>query len=179
MADPLGGARRIVVLGCTGSGKSTLARQLARRRGLRLIDLDELAWRPHWQRTPEPGFRRLTARAVGAERWVVAGWWKPVRDLVWPAADLFIGLDYDLPVVFARLWRRTIDRALSGERICGSNYENLWTQLATRESLLLYALRSHGERRAMMRALAAPGGSAAPVRLFRTPAETAAWLAGV
>jgi adenylate kinase family enzyme len=43
------GQARIAVIGNSGGGKSTVARHLAVSRGLPLVEVDALLWRPGWQ----------------------------------------------------------------------------------------------------------------------------------
>jgi adenylate kinase family enzyme len=64
---------RIVVIGNAAGGKSTLARQLARRRGLPLIEVDRLLWQPGWQLAPQADYTRKHAEVVARDRWVIDG----------------------------------------------------------------------------------------------------------
>ena len=84
--------KHIVVVGTTGSGKSTLAERLAARIGGDFVDLDALNWGPNWTPAPIPEFRRRAAAALSGERWVVAGNYSKLRDIVWGAADTLIWL---------------------------------------------------------------------------------------
>jgi adenylate kinase family enzyme len=76
-----------VVIGATGSGKSTLAERLAARLGGAYVELDALHWEPHWTEAAPDVFRERVERATAGARWVVAGNYGRVRDLVWPRAD--------------------------------------------------------------------------------------------
>jgi adenylate kinase family enzyme len=55
---------RIVVIGNAAGGKSTLARHLARRRDLRLVEVNRLFWQHEWQLTSEPTMRAGTLRSL-------------------------------------------------------------------------------------------------------------------
>src|SRR5512141_634729 len=98
---------RIVIIGTTSTGKSTLAEQLAKRLDLRCIDLDALHWEPNWQGAPLDVFLARVIEATSSGRWVVAGNYSSVRDLLWSPAEVVIWLNYSLPLIFGRLWNRT------------------------------------------------------------------------
>ena len=118
--------KRVVVVGVTSSGKSTLAEKLARRFGLHYIELDALHWEPNWQSAPLEVFRQRVEKAVQAEKWIVAGNYHTVRDLIWPNAEAIFWLDYSLCRVFWQLTRRTFKRWWTQELLWGSNHEALW-----------------------------------------------------
>lgn len=139
--------RRIVVLGNSGAGKSTLARGLANRLGSTHIELDALHWEPNWTAALTEVFRDRVARAVAAERWVLDGNYSAVRDLVWPAADTLIWLDYPMSVVFTRVFLRTIRRCITREELWNGNRENFWIQLFDRESILLWVINTWRKQR--------------------------------
>ncbi len=140
--------RRVVVLGTTGSGKSTLAERLAERTGLRVIELDRLYWGRDWQPAPVELFRHRVEREIRDEDWIVVGNYSQVRDLTWPAADTLIWLDLSLPLVMSRLVRRTIRRAACKEDLWGTgNRESFGNAFFSRQSLLLWALKTHRRNR--------------------------------
>ena len=76
--------KRVVVVGVTSSGKSTLAETLAKRFELDFIELDALNWEPNWQAAPLEVFRARVEKAMQVEKWIVAGNYHMVRDLIWP-----------------------------------------------------------------------------------------------
>ncbi len=145
--------RRVVVFGTTGSGKSWLAERLAQRTGLRVIELDALFWARDWQPAPLELFRHRVEREVGAmdaagEGWIVVGNYGQVRDLVWRPADTLVWLDLPLPLVMWRLLRRTIRRVATREELWGTgNRETLRHAFLSRDSILLWALRTHRRNR--------------------------------
>jgi adenylate kinase family enzyme len=102
--------KRVVVIGVTSSGKSTLAEALARRFAMDFIELDALHWEPNWKGAPLEVFRARVEKAIQAEKWVVAGNYHIVRDLIWPNAEAVIWLDYPFMTVFWQLTRRTFKR---------------------------------------------------------------------
>jgi adenylate kinase family enzyme len=119
--------KRVVVIGVTSSGNSTLAEKLAKRFDLNYIELDALNWEPNWQNAPLEVFRSLVEKAMQAEKWIVAGNYHVIRDLIWPKAEAVIWLDYPLSRVLWQLTRRTFTRWWTQELLWGTNREPLWT----------------------------------------------------
>ena len=130
--------RRVAVFGTTGSGKSWLAERLAERAGLRVVELDALFWGRDWQPAPVDLFRHRVERETNEDGWIV----------VWHPADTLVWLDLPLPVVMSRLLRRTVKRAVTREELWGTgNRETLSNAFLSRNSILLYALKTHGRNR--------------------------------
>jgi adenylate kinase family enzyme len=141
--------RRVVVFGTTGSGKSWLAARLAARHGLHLIELDALFWGKDWQPAPLELFRYRVEREIRDGDWIVVGNYGQVRDLTWRAADTLVWLDLPFPLVMWRLFWRTMRRSLTRENLWGTgNTESLMRSLFSRQSILLYAMRTHRKNRA-------------------------------
>ncbi|HBY99094.1 MAG: hypothetical protein M5U01_42110 [Ardenticatenaceae bacterium] len=171
-------ARRIVVIGTTGSGKTTLARQLARRLGLPHVELDALNWGPNWSAAPVDVLRERTAQALSGDAWVIDGNYSRVRDIVWGRADTVVWLDYPLPVIMARLVRRTLRRITTREELWGGNRESWRVQLLSRDSLFLWALQTYRRRRREYpELLARPEYAHLQIVRLRSPREAEAWLA--
>lgn len=140
--------RRVAVIGTTGSGKSWLAERLAERAGLRVVELDALFWGRDWQPAPVDLFRHRVERETADEGWIVVGNYGQVRDLVWRPADTLVWLDLPLPMVMGRLLRRTVKRAVTREELWGTgNRETLSNAFLSRNSILLYALKTHRRNR--------------------------------
>jgi adenylate kinase family enzyme len=167
---------RIAVIGTTGSGKTMLASELARILGSAHIELDALNWQPNWTVAPADVFRQGVLAALDAPRWVIDGNYHSVRDQVWERADCIVWLNYDLSLILTRLIRRTARRILTGERCCNGNRESL-RMLFSRESIVLWALQTHGQRRReyppLLSRMAAQGKT---VVIHRRPQETRAWV---
>jgi adenylate kinase family enzyme len=141
--------RRIVIIGTTSSGKSTLATRLAERLDTAFIELDALHWEPNWQEVSLEVFRARVQQATKAERWVVAGNYHIVRDIVWPKAEAVIWLDYSLGRIFWQLTRRTFRRWWTRELLWGTNRENLWKhfKLWSEESLFHWLFKTYWRRK--------------------------------
>lgn len=140
--------RRVVIIGTTGSGKSTLAERLAAQTGLRVIELDALYWGRDWQGVPVDLFRHRVERETRDGGWIVVGNYIQVRDLVWPAADTLVWLDLPLSRVMWRLAWRTVRRAATKEELWGTgNRESFVNAFFSRQSILLWALKTHRRNR--------------------------------
>lgn len=98
---------RVLVVGCAGSGKSTLARRIAQARGLPLIELDRLFWRPGWTATPDEDWRALLQELSAGPRWVMDGNYSGSLSIRLPRADTVIWLDYPRHVCLRRVLVRT------------------------------------------------------------------------
>jgi adenylate kinase family enzyme len=169
----------VVVIGCAGSGKTSFARALAlRREDCPHVELDELFWGPHWTPKPMAEFKALASAAAAGQRWVIDGNYKAVRELVWPRATHIVWLDVSLARVMWQVTRRTLWRATSGQALWHGNRESWRKAFFSRESILWWALRTHGRKRREFAALRqAAGEGAAQWVVLRTPADAAAALA--
>lgn len=172
--------RRIVVVGTTGSGKTTMARRLAAGLGYPHVELDALHWEANWTPAPVAVFRARVRKAIRAPCWVVDGNYGKVRDVLWPAADTIVWLDYPLPVILVRLLCRTLRRSLLREELWAANREDLWRALFSRDSILLWALKTYRRRRREYPDLfARPEHRHLTVIRLRSPGAAEVWLRAV
>jgi len=169
--------RRIAVVGTTGSGKSTLAEALAHRLHIPHVELDALFWQPDWIESDWDEMRERVEELTRGPAWVTDGNYSFCRDLIWGRAEAVIWLDYPLPLILWWLWRRTWARALRRELLWGTNYERLWSQFFSRDSIFLWALKTYRRRKEQYTRLAIqPENSHLKVFHFKSPRETRAWL---
>ncbi len=145
--------KRISVVGQTGSGKTTLARRLAGTLGVKHIELDAVHWQAGWQALPTDEFRRRVDAALDSDAWVTDGNYSAVQDLVLARADTLVWLDYPLLAVFKQLTPRTFRRVFLREELYNGNKERFWEQFLSRDSLFLWALRTHRAKRERYTAL--------------------------
>lgn len=165
------------MVGTSGSGKTALARRLAERIGCPHVELDSLHWRPNWTEAPAEEFRERVRRTVDGDAWVIDGNYSIVRDIVWRRADTLVWLDYSLAIILWRLARRTADRLLTRRELWAGNREDL-RLLLSRDSIILWALRTYRKNRRMYGAAAYdPAHAHLTIVRLRTPRECAAWLA--
>jgi shikimate kinase len=170
-------ARKITVIAsASGNGKSTLGRELARRLAVPFIELDELVHGPGWVETSDEDLRARVEPIVASDGWVIDGSYRgKLCDLVLAGADVIVWLDLPIRIWLPRLTRRTVRRLRGREQLWNGNKETLANVLWGRESLFVFALRSHFRRRREYPAKLA----AWPVVRLRSPAEVERFLAGL
>jgi hypothetical protein len=123
-----------------------------------------------------PVFKDRVAEATAGERWIVDGSYTKVRDVIWPRADTVVWLDYPLPVVLTRLFRRTATRWLTRQELWNGNRERLRDNF-TRDSLFLWAYRQQRRHRTEYpRSLAFPAHAHLKLVHLRSPGDAARWL---
>jgi adenylate kinase family enzyme len=150
--------RRVaIVTSASGCGGTTVGRRLARRLGVPFHELDALFWQPDWTEPDAEDFRARAAEIVASDSWVIDGSYQSwLGQLVLAEADIVVWLDLPLRVWLPRLLRRTVSRAIRGEELWAGNRESLRNSFASRDSLILFALRHHRRRRAAYPARGSP-----------------------
>jgi adenylate kinase family enzyme len=182
--------RRIVIVGTTSSGKSTLASQLAEKINGDYIELDALHWEPNWVEAPDEVFRERVETAISSKlalseverAWVVAGNYRTVRDLVWGNAQAVIWLDYSFHIVFWRLLKRTVHRAVTQEELWNGNRERFWWHLKlwSDESLFHWLFKTYWRRKREYPILfSLPENAHLKIIHFKHPKEAEEWLNNV
>ena len=163
-----------VIASASGNGKTTLGRELARRLGVPFVELDALVHGPGWVETPDDELRAEVEQILASDGWVIDGTYqRKLGDLVLRSADAVVWLDLPVRVWLPRLVRRTARRVGGRERLWNDNRESLLGAIWGRESLFVWALRSHVRRRREW-----PNALAAfPVVRLRTPSDVEAFLA--
>ena len=153
-----------------------MARRLAELHDLDYVELDALHWGPNWTPRPDDELRARVSEAIAADAWVVDGnYTGKLGDLVLDRAELVVWLDLPLRVTLPRLWSRTRRRMREQTALWGGNRENWRDVLFSRDSLFVWALRTHRPRRTQYEEHLA---KYEVVRL-RTTTETETWLAGL
>ena len=164
-----------VIASASGNGKTTLGRALAQALGVPFVELDALVHGPGWVETPDDELRASLEPVLASDGWVIDGSYRrKLGHAVLASADVVVWLDLPVRVWLPRLLRRTWRRMRGREQLWNGNQETLASAVWGRESLVVYALRSHVRRRrewpqTLLRA---------PVIRLRTPAEVDRFLAG-
>ena len=141
-------AKVAVIASASGNGKTTLGRELALRLGVPFVELDALVHGPGWIETPDDVLRAQVEPIVGSDSWVIDGAYRhKLGDLVLDAADVVVWLDLPIRIWLPRLARRTWRRIRGGEELWNGNKESLALTFWGRESLVVWAFRTHFQRR--------------------------------
>jgi hypothetical protein len=160
----------------SGAGKTTAARRISHALDLPFHEMDALAVGPGWS-TPITLAHDVSV-IVAQPRWVFDSWGHvEVRDAMWAAADTVVWLDYPRRVVLPRLFRRSVRRSSSRERIFGGNVET-WRGWLSPGHPLWHAVRTFGARRVYLAARTRTEPGIEVVRL-RKPRDFNGWLAGL
>ena len=178
-AEPVA-ARRIAVYGPTGSGKTSLGAEVARRLGLPHLDLDVVHWRPGWRENPREQFRADVAEWLDARPggWVCTGNYASiVGDLVMARADTVVWLRLPFPIVFWRLFLRTLHRSFTWELMWGTNRETFRKGFMSRDSILLWCVTHWRAHHRHLGAALAEHAGGAEVLVLRSPKQVWEWLA--
>ena len=138
---------RIHIVGTSGSGKTTLAKEIADILTLPHVEFDSYRHGPKWLETPDSVFRQSLQLALAGESWVADGNYSFVWDIVWPRTTILIWLDYSIFTVLWRLFQRTVRRGILREELWNGNKENILKHFFTRDSLFIWALKTHWRRR--------------------------------
>ena len=170
--------RRISVVGLSGSGKTTVAQRLARLVDAPHVELDALHWvYPDWAKPPDAEFAAAVQRALAGDAWVVEGNYRKVRAVYWSRVEMLVWLDLPLRVANWRVLRRTLRRLRSSKPLWGTQRESFRNAVLSYDSLWLWNIRVHRQRRRLFTSLAAElehrGGLALRLRSQRAVEE---WL---
>ena len=170
-------ADRVVLIGTTGAGKTTMAGRIAQALNMPHIEFDAIRHGPNWTETPDDVFRERLRLELRGDRWVGDGNYGIARDVVWPRATMLVWLDYPIPVVMWRLFWRTIRRGVFRQELWHGNRERIWWHFFSRQSLFLWALRTHWQRRRTIpAALAHPEHLHLDLVHLRSPKAARQWL---
>lgn len=137
-----------VVTTASGCGGTTVGRELARRLGVPFYELDALFWKPGWVESTSEELRARVEPIVATDGWVIDGSYQSkIGQLVLGSADAVVWLDLPLRTWLPRLVRRTFARAWRREELWNGNHESFRQAFGSRDSLVLFALRTFRARR--------------------------------
>ncbi|MEN7343056.1 MAG: AAA family ATPase [Pseudomonadota bacterium] len=139
---------RINVVGTSGSGKSTLSKALAKTLGIPYVQLDALHWKPNWAESTDDELFTKLRQALIPSSWVLDGNYTRTIPIKWPLCDAVVFLDLPFRVVLYRIVKRSLRRGLTREALWHGNRETVWKHLFTRDSMILWTLKTyHANRR--------------------------------
>lgn len=174
--------RRIVVVGTSGSGKTTVAKRLAEALGLTYICSDAIIWGPNWTLVPHEQRVPVYDKATQAQSWTIdgnfGGTGHPQDELILKRADTLVWLDLSFRRVFSQLFTRTVRRAWTREELWHGNRESWRLSFFSRESVLLWTIRTFRTNRRRYAAYFADPGDARLQKIqFTRRRDLEAWLA--
>lgn len=168
---------RVVVVGTTGSGKTTFARRLAASLGSNHVELDSLYWKPNWTPAEQNELHLRVESAAAGQRWVIDGNYSQLRPLIWPRATHVVWLDYRFIRVMWQLLWRTIRRTIKGEELFSGNQETLRMAIFSRDSILLWGLKTyHRRKRRYQRFISQGAFPNIEYIVFKNPKQSERWL---
>ena len=171
--------KRVSVVGGSCAGKTTFGRTLAEILGAQFIELDALNWEANWTMTELEEFKERVRAATAGDSWVADGNYggRGARDIVWSRADTVVWLDLPLPLTLVRMWRRTTGRIRRREPLWGGNQETIRNTFFSRESLFVWALRTHrARRRNLLRLMGRSEFAHIEFHRLRSPRDAERWL---
>ena len=169
---------RIIIVGTSGAGKSVLGAQAAKKLGVPFLELDAYFWLAGWVQVSKEVFRQKVSEAIAEDAWVAGGNFSLARDVIWERADTLVWLDYPLRLTLWRLFRRTVTRIITQEDLWQTGNRETWQkQFLSRESLFIWAVRSHRRHAKQFPELLKQGEYAhLKVHRFYKPSEAENWL---
>jgi adenylate kinase family enzyme len=165
------------VIGQTGSGKTTFARALAEKLRVPHVELDALHWRSGWVMAPPEEVQARVAEILKDDGWVIDGnYGGTLGTTVLDRADQIVWLDLPFRTTFPRVLRRTLRRLRTREQLWHTtNQESFRGAFLSRDSILLYAIRTHRHRRRRCGELV----QNRPHVTLRSPADVERYLAEI
>jgi len=175
---PLG--QHIVVVGSSGSGKTTLSKTIASRLSIPHVEIDALHFEPDWVEVEFPVLRARIDAALSGPAWVADGNYAKLRDIIWARGDTLVWVELPLEIVLWRLLSRTFRRMITQEELWQGNRENLRTAFFSKDSLILYMLKTRKMHHiGYPLALKQPEYCHLKLIHVRTPAQVSSWLAQI
>lgn len=144
--------KRINVVGTSGSGKSTLAKRIAQIIDAEYIELDALFWRPNWEQSSDPeffaGIEHATCRA-NDRGYVIDGNYTRSMPIKWRNIEAVVWLDLPFARNFLQSLKRGVCRGIVRRELWQGtgNRESLWKLFFSRDSILLWMIKTHSKNR--------------------------------
>ena len=145
---------------------------------VQFIELDSLHWGPNWTPAPAEELRARVAPLIAEDTWVVDGmYYRKIGGIVLERADTVVWLDPPWILTFLRMLRRSLVRSIRRTELWNGNRESLRTTILSRDSIILFALRTRPRRRELLEAwLARPEFSHLRVERFHSLKDAMRWI---
>jgi len=144
-------------VGTSGTGKTTFSRQLAAVLCLPHEEMDRLYWRPDWQSAAEADFLAAVGEVVARPHWVLDGNYSRTNAVKWNSVECVVWLDYSFSRTLFQAVRRAWKRSFTQEELWPGtgNRESLRKSFLSRDSIILWTLKTYRKNRAKNLALMA------------------------
>lgn len=139
--------RRILVIGTSGCGKTTFAASLGSILRIKSTQLDELYWNAGWQPVENSVFLKRLDNVLSRETWILDGNFRRIQPRILKRATTVIWLDYSFARIMYRIIKRTFIRSVTGEKLYNDNFETLQKGFFSRDSIILWAVKTFGVHR--------------------------------
>ena len=168
---------RISVVGTSGSGKSTLASQLAAQLNIEYIEQDELFWLKDWTVRPKEEFSALLEPKLNKNSWTICGNHSAHQEKVFESATHIIWLDYKLPLIYYRAFKRTCGRVFFKKPCCNGNIETFRHAFFSKDSIFFWIHKTYKKRKKMYSKLFEEKKyTNAQYLHFKAPSEVKIWM---
>lgn len=135
--------KKILVCGESCSGKSTFGSVLSSKLKINSYDLDEIHWLPDWNVNPSNMFNKKINQIIKKEEWIVSGNYFKRQNTIIQNCDTVIYLKIGFWTRFYRALARGISRSIRNIPVCNGNYETLKQTFLSKDSLLLYIIKTN------------------------------------
>ncbi|NNC96341.1 MAG: AAA family ATPase [Chitinophagales bacterium] len=170
-----------MVIGSSGSGKTTFAKRLAQVLSISHLELDTYHWSANWTEVSDEEFKKKVHGFLAAnDSWIIDGNYSQLRETIWPQADTIIWLNYPFILTFYRSLKRSIKRIILKEKLFGGNVETFKRTFFSKDSILLWVIKTHGQRRTgYPKILLKEEFANADKLIFKTPNQAKAYLSQI
>lgn len=168
--------KRIIVAGVSGSGKTYTAKAIGESLSIPHFDLDNYYWEPEWQGKDRQEFNNIVAALTEKQTWVISGNFSNTEMPIFKRCDHIIWLDYSIFRCLAQSFARSIRRIVKKEPCCNGNFESFRQLFFSKNSIILWVLKSYNKRRAFYNQLFSSNNKTKGLIKFSSLQETNVWL---